>query len=193
VPKERGLTEDSDRLLAATTMFVRQQWERASYGDDEDYHDVREEAQQVVSQVLDTIEKNLDEDLLEKLDRGEYPRVVSSVGYWSRLRGWRSVWPYWNYDVYGSWSPSRRVRRRLGRSNDMLDEILEDFRSDFEERLRRARRDDRGLTDAELDEALQALKEDLSVVARRSRRREDRRDDEEGPRRRRPARESRTA
>jgi len=175
-------------------MFARQQWERASYGDDEDYQDAKEEADQVVSQVLDTVEKNLDEDLLEKLDHGEYPRVVSGTGYWSRLRGWRSMWPYWNYNLFSTWSPSRRIRRGIGRTHDMLDEILEDFRADFDERLRRARRDERALSDAELDEALQALKEDLSVVARRSRRREDRRDDEDGStRRRRPAREPRTA
>ena len=61
----------------------------------------------------------------------------------------------------------------------MLDEILEDFRADFETRLRKARREERALSDGELDEALQGLKQDLSVVARRSRRREDRRGEEE--------------
>ena len=61
----------------------------------------------------------------------------------------------------------------------MLDHILEDFRTEFESRLKNARKEERSMTDAELDEMLTELKEDLSVVARRSRRREGRRLDEE--------------
>jgi hypothetical protein len=59
----------------------------------------------------------------------------------------------------------------------MLDEILEDFRTDFEDRLRKARREDRPVTDDEVDEALQGLKQDLAVVVRKSRRREDRKEE----------------
>jgi hypothetical protein len=196
MPKGRELADDLDRLVAASVLFSRQQAERATLGDEDDYQDAKEESRQVVSEVLDTIEKNLDEDLLENLDRGDYPRLASVYSTWPRLRGWRSMWPTWNYNLYGLWSPLRAVGGRVStrRTQDMLDEILEDFRADFEDRLKRARREDRAVTDAELDESLQSLKEDLSVVARRARRREDRRE-EEGPSRRsgRTARESRSA
>ena len=195
MPKGKELGDDLDRLIAATLLFARQEWERASFGDEEDYDDARDETHRVVTQVLDALEKNLDEDLLEQLDDGEYPRVASTFTWWPRLRGWRSMWPYWNYyNVFGGRFSIRSVKRGLGRAHDMLDEILDDFRADFEERLKRARREDRSMTDTELDEAVGELKQDLSVVARRARRREDRRDDDDvAPRASRKARESRTA
>jgi hypothetical protein len=193
MPKGRDLAADLDRLVAASSMFAVQEYERATSGDEQDYDDAQQESHDVVGQVLDTIEKNLDEDLLESLDRGEYPQLASSFGSWTRSRGRRLMWPTWNYNnVYSAWAPMRRFAR-VRRSDNMLDEILDDFRADFEDRLRKARREDRGVTDAEVDEALQGLKEDLTVVARRSRRREERDEDNSNTRRGRTQRESRTA
>jgi len=191
MPKGKDLGEDLDRLVAATVMYACQQRARAAFGDSQDYEEAQAEAHQVIDQVLDTIERNLDEDLLERLDRGEYPRVASSLSYWPHLRALRSMWPSWTGS--GAWSPLHPLRHAMRRTHDMLDEILEDFRADIEDRLRRARQEERAVSDAEIDEALQALKEDLSVVVRRARRREDRRDDDGTSRRRRTARESRTA
>jgi hypothetical protein len=187
----KDLNTDLDRLVAATTMFVRQQTERATYGDDDDYDDAKEDSHTVVDQVLDTLEKNLDEDFVEQLDRGDYPRTASVYGCWPRLPSWYSGWPYWNYYGSNRGRVTRRYRRGVatgpgttGRTHDMLDEILDDFRADFEDRLRNARREDRAVSEAELDDALQALRQDLSVVVRRSRRREDRKEEEEESRRR---------
>jgi hypothetical protein len=181
--QKRDLSIDLDRLVAATAMFVRQQSERATLGDDQECEDAKQETHSVVNQVLQTIEKNLDEDLLENLDRGQYPRVASAYGCWPRLPNWRSWWPYYNYyspyTTTGGRLRMRPVHRSTRGTADMLDEILDDFRADFEARMRKARREDRALTDAELDDSLQGLREDLSVIARRSRRREDRREEEE--------------
>jgi len=156
-------------------MFAAQELERASFGDEEDYNETKQEIQTVVDQVSDAIEKNLDEDLVERLERGEYPRVASgALCFWPRFAGWRSMWPYWNYNIYGLSFWPRSVSRRTGRTHDMLDQILEDFRADFEARLKKARREGRTLSEAELDDAVGSLKQDLSVIARRSQRREDR-------------------
>jgi len=177
--KGKDLSNDLDRLVAASAMFARQQTERVTFGDDQDYDDAKQDTQKVVAQVLDALEKNLDEDLLERLDRGEYPRMASAVKYWASPADWRSLWPYSLYNVYRGRVSAHPFGRAARGTHDMLDEILEDFRADFETRLRKARREERALSDGELDEALQGLKQDLSVVARRSRRREDRRGEEE--------------
>jgi len=178
--KGRDLNHDLDRLVSATSMYARQQAERATYGDDEDYEDAKQDSHRVVTEVLDTLEKHLDEDFVEQLERGEYPRVASNF-CWPRVPEWSSVWPNWfnYYSVKRGRVAPRRAVRATGRTHDMLDEILEDFRTDFEDRLRKARREDRALSEAEVDEALQDLRQDLSVVVRRSRRREDRREEEE--------------
>ncbi len=164
-----------DRLIAASAMFASQQWERAALGADEDYDDSRDETAQVVSNVLTIIEKSLDEDLLERLDRGDYHKFASFAGCWPRHSSWYSLlWPYSQY------SPLRHaVRSAVTRRDEMLDHVLEDFRAEFESRLKKARKEERPLADAELDEMLGQLKEDLNVIARRSRRRADRRLDEE--------------
>lgn len=186
----RDLNHDLDRLVAATTMFARQQTERATFGDDEDYEDARDDSHRVVVQVLDTIEKHLDEDFVEQLERGDYPRTASSVGCWPRMPEWRSSyygWPYssyyWPYSTQYSVKRGRVATHRPGRGpgkdHDMLDEILEDFRADLEDRLRNARREDRTMSDAELEEAISDLRQDLQVVVRRSRRREERRQEED--------------
>ena len=177
--KGRDLNHDMDRLVAATTMFARQQSERATFGDDDDYDDAKGDSHRVVVQVLDTLEKHLDEDFVEQLDRGEYPRTMSSISCWPRLPEWRSMWPWNYYGVNRGRVATRRYGRATGRSQDMLDEILEDFRTDFEDRLKKARREDRAVSEAEVEDALQGLRQDLAVVVRRSRRREDRREEEE--------------
>jgi hypothetical protein len=176
--KGKDLSNDLDRLVAASAMFAFQQSERATLGDDEDYDDAKRDTHGVVGQVLDTLEKNLDEDLLEQLDRGEYPRMASAFGCWPRLPDWRSTWPYSKRSAYRGRVVARPLGRDTRRTHDMLDEILEDFRADFESRLRQARREDRALSETELDETLQELRQDLSVVVRRSKRREDRREEE---------------
>jgi len=176
--KGRDLSQDLDRLVAASGMFARQQTERATFGEDADYDDAKQDTHRVVTEVLDSLEKHLDEDFVEQLDRGEYPRLASAVGCWPRLPHWRSTWPYWNYNMYTRSVPAMRYRSAT-RRHDMLDEILEDFRADFEERLRKARREDRALSEQEVEDSLQALKEDLGVVVRRSRRKEDRKQEEE--------------
>jgi len=181
--KGRDLGRDLDRLVGASAMFAAQEWERTTLGDDQDYDDAKQETHAVVRDVLDVLEKSMDEDLLERLDRGEYPRVASGYMGWPRTGTWGSVWPY---STYGYVSPGRRTlaprRARLTRSGEMLDQVIADFRADFESRLKHARRDDRSLSDAELDEALKELREDLKVVARRSRRREERREERDEPR-----------
>lgn len=177
--KGKDLSHDLDRLVAATTMFARQQSERATLGDDEDYDDAKDDSHRVVAGVLDTLEKHLDEDFVEQLDRGEYPRTASVLSCWPRLPEWRSMWPWNYYSVNRGRVSTRRFGRATGRTNDMLDEILEDFRTDFEDRLRKARREDRPVAEAELDEALQGLRQDLAVVVRRARRREDRKEEVE--------------
>jgi hypothetical protein len=176
--KQRDLSRDFDRLMAATTMFAKQEMDRTVLGSDQDYDDAKEETHQVVSDVLDIVERSLDEDLLERLDRGEYPRSMSGWGYWPRYRAWTSYWPYF----YG-YKPSvvrrhavRTVRTRT-EDGDMLNQIIEDFRSDIEAKLKKARRDDRAITDQELDESLKDLKEDLKLITRREKRREERREE----------------
>jgi len=176
--KSRDLGRDLDRLVGASGMFASQEWERTTFGDDQDYDDAKQETHDVVRDVLSVLEKSMDEDLLERLDRGEYPRVASSWGWMPRFAAWSSVWPFYSY---GYTSRGRRTHvprgAKLRRNVEMLDQILDDFRADFESRLRLARRDDRSLSDAELEEALKELREDLKVVARRSRRREERREE----------------
>src|SRR6266542_4257504 len=183
--KGKDLSRDLDRLGAASAMFAAQEAERATLGDGQDYDDTKAVVHQVVVQVLDTIEKNLDEDLLERLDRGEYPHVVSAWSCLPRPSTWRSMWPNHRYAYPGLFSV-RSVHRT--RSDAMLDQILDDFRADFESRLKNAKRDDRPLSDAELDAALQELREDLQVVVRRTRRREERHAEEDGVRSSRPTR-----
>jgi hypothetical protein len=181
--KERALHRDLDRLIAASTMFAAQELERTLLGDDEDYDDAKQETHDVVSDVLDTIENSLDEDLLERVERGEYPRVAQLLECWPRALDWRQLWPYnYGYTWYRGPIHARKTLQR-GRT-DMLDQILDDFRDDFEARLKTARREDRSLSDAELEEAVNELKEDLKVIARRTRRREDRREDDRDTKRR---------
>ena len=180
--KQRDLSRDFDRLMAATTMFAKQEMDRTVLGSDQDYDDAKEETHQVVSDVLDIVERSLDEDLLERLDRGEYPRAMSSWGCWPRYRAWTSYWPYF----YG-YKPSvvRRQAVRTARTRtedgDMLNQIIEDFRSDIEAKLKNARRNDRAITDQELDESLKDLKEDLKLITRREKRREERREESRNP------------
>ena len=113
--KHRDLANDLDRLLASSTMFTVQELQRTTFGDDEDYEDTKEEISTVVDQVSETIEKNLDEDLLARLDRGEYPRVASALRCWPSLLSWRSIWPYWNYNMYyGGRSWIRPINRGNG-------------------------------------------------------------------------------
>jgi hypothetical protein len=175
-------------------MFTVQELQRTTFGDDEDYEDTKEEISTVVDQVSETIEKNLDEDLLARLDRGEYPRVASALRCWPSLLSWRSIWPYWNYNMYyGGRSWIRPINRGNGGNKDMLDQILEDFRADLEARLKKARRENQPLSEAEIDDALQSLKQDLSVVARRTQRREERHEEQETSRGRRAGRAGKEA
>ena len=178
--KGRDLSRDFDRLLAATTMFATQELERTVLGDDQDYDDAKHETHEVVAEVLDIVERSLDEDLLERLDRGEYPRVASGLGHWPRFRYWPSVWPY-SYGYRTILGRARGVKATRREDGDMLDQIIDDFRADIEARLKRARREERTITDAELDESLKDLREDLKLVTRRSRRREDRREERSAP------------
>lgn len=171
--KGKDLAHDLDRLVAASALFATQEWERTTLGDEQDCDDAKAETHDVVREVLDVIEKSMDEDLLERLDRGEYPRVATYCGVMPRLPSWRSLWPYYSY---GSRAIAPRVAT-LGRNDDMLDQVIDDFRADIESRLKRARRDDRALTDAELEEALKELRDDLKLVVRRARRREERREE----------------
>jgi hypothetical protein len=174
--KGKDLAHDLDRLVAASTLFATQELERTTLGDEQDCDDAKEETHDVVREVLNVIEKSMDEDLLERLDRGEYPRVATYCGAIPRMPSWRGLWPYYSYGSYGSRVVAPRVPT-LRRNDDMLDQVIDDFRADFESRIKRARRDDRALTDAEVDEALKELREDLKVVVRRARRREERREE----------------
>jgi len=166
--------------MAATTMFAKQEMERTVLGNDEDYDDAKEETHQVVSDVLDIVERSLDEDLLERLDRGEYLRSTSAWGgCWPRYGAWTNFWPYYygyRPSVVGRRHALRTVRTRT-EDSDMLNQIIEDFRSDIEAKLKKARRDDRAITDKELDESLNDLKEDLKLISRREKRREERREE----------------
>ena len=177
--KQRDLSRDFDRLMAATSMFATQELERTVLGNDQDYDDAKDETHQVVADVLDIVERSLDEDLLERLDRGEYQRSMSGWGCWPRYRAWTSFWPYfygYRPSVVGRRHAVGTVRTRT-EDGDMLNQIIEDFRSDIEAKLKRARRDDRAITDQELDESLKDLKEDLKLITRREKRREERREE----------------
>ena len=174
--KRRELSRDFDRLMAATTMFATQELERTTLGNDQDYDDAKEETHQVVSDVLDIVEKSLDEDLLERLDRGEYPRVAGGLGCWPRYRYWTGLWPYsYRYKTYVG--RPRAVKTTRTEESGMLDQIIQDFRSDIESKLKKARREERAISDKELEESLNDLKEDLKLSTRRERRREDRREE----------------
>jgi hypothetical protein len=174
--KQRELSRDFDRLMAATTMFATQELERTVLGDDEDCDDAKQETHDVVSDVLDVVERSLDEDLLERLDRGEYPRAAHSWGCWPQYRYWSNLWPYYyGYKPYVA--RSRVVKTTRTEDSGMLDQIIDDFRSDIESKLKRARREERAVSDAELDESLKDLRDDLKLISRRSRRREDRREE----------------
>lgn len=170
MPKRKDLAGDLDRLVVATVMFATQELERATLGDDQDFDDAENEAREVIGNVLKVIEKSLDEDLLEDLDRGDYSRIVPSYSRWPLRR----FWPYFGMRLRRRTEPrSHKIFRR----NAMLGEILEDFKVDFESRLKRARREGRSLSDDELEDALKELREDLKLVVRRSHRRENRRED----------------
>lgn len=174
--KQRDLSRDFDRLMAATTMFATQELERTVLGNDQDYDDAKEETHQVVVDVLDIVERSLDEDLLERLDGGEYPRSAGGWGYWPRYRSWTSIWPY-SYGYKTHVGRPRAVKTTRTEESGMLNQIIEDFRADIESKLKRARREERAISDAELDESLKDLKEDLKLITRRERRREDRREE----------------
>lgn len=179
--KRRDLSRDVDRLMAATTMFATQEMERSVLGDDQDYDDAKDETHQVVADVLDIVERSLDEDLLERLDRGDYPRTTyprvgySWGGYWPRY--WSSLWPYYGHKTYVGRPRAVKTTRTRTEDSGMLDQIIDYFRSDIEAKLKNARREERPISDAELDESLKDLKEDLKLISRRSRRREERREE----------------
>ncbi len=176
--KRRELSRDFDRLMAATTMFATQELERTALGDDQDYDDAKKETHEVVADVLDIVERSLDEDLLERLDRGDYRRVPYGWGHWPRYQYWSSLWPYGSgYKTYGG--RPRVVKTTRTEDSGMLDQIIDYFRSDIEAKLKMARREERPISDAELDESLKDLKEDLKLISRRSRRREERREERE--------------
>ena len=176
--KQRDLSRNFDRLMAATTMFATQELERTMLGNDQDYDDAKEETDQVVADVLDIVERSLDEDLLERLDRGEYSRSMGGWGCWPRYRAWTSFWPYF-YGYKPSVSRRHAVKtvRTRTEDSDMLDQIIDYFRSDLEAKLKKARREERAISDQELDESLKDLKEDLKLITRREKRREDRREE----------------
>jgi hypothetical protein len=159
-----------DRLATAVTLFVVQQWGRIALGDEDEYEDSKQETEHVVDEVVKAIRMSLDEDLVERLDNDDYPWLAFSS---FRLADWRRYWPYYYY-CYPGWARYYAERKR--RRDDMLYQILNDFRADFGARLRRARRDDLEITDEDLDAMLRDLKRDLAVVARRSRHREERRE-----------------
>jgi len=125
IPRSLTGSKNTSSAAVVRTMFAGQQMQRASFGDEDDYTATKQEIQSVVSQVSEVIEKNLDEDLLERLDRGEYPRFAGVLSSWPRLRAVGATWPYWNYNLYGQrfWT---RPGRRTWRAHGMLDEILEE-------------------------------------------------------------------
>jgi hypothetical protein len=161
----RALHADLNRLVAATAMYARQQSERMAFGDEPEYEDVTEETHDLVHNVLNRIEQSLDEDFVESLERGEYQKPFWPWDGWPRA-------PWFALRPARLARPSTAVR---GREEVMLQEILEDFRANVQTKLRKARRDERSLTDAEIDKLLADLREDLKLVARRAERREERR------------------
>lgn len=173
--RRRQLSHDLDRLNAATLFFMRQQSERIMLGDDREREDVERETHEVVADVVNRLEQSLDEDLVERLERGEFFHPFAP---------WKAWWNMFGFGVPRTLDgPRFRSKAVLGRREDtMLDEILADFRANVQSTLRRARRDDRSLTEAEIDELLSDLREDMKLIARRSRRREERREREEDER-----------
>ncbi|MCE9671349.1 hypothetical protein LY474_26435 [Myxococcus stipitatus] len=187
------------RLVGASALYARQQWERIYYGGDEEYDEVARENRQVISKVLPVIEQLLDEDLLEQLDAGAFPG--SSLTGFSlpnpfKPSTWGSLPGPWNWLPRPSWSLAPARPRKTAalstrsarpgaqspsptRVTVLLDQLLEDFRTDVLERLRKVRREDRALNDSDLDELVKGFREELGLVARRSKQRKARQDEED--------------
>jgi len=172
--RERASSADLQRLVDAVALYARQQWERVAAGGEQEYDEVQQDNKYVTSKVLPVIEQMLDEDLLEQLDRG--PSFASPL-----MVPWK--WPSMPWGSWG-WGGRRGLSTRdvkstyrlsgETRTTVLLDQILDDFRNDFLERLRKARREDRPLNDADLDELVKGLREELNLVARRSKHRKER-------------------
>lgn len=194
--RERAYSADLQRLVDAVALYARQQWERVAAGGEEEYDEVQRDNKHVVNRVLPVIEQMLDEDLLEQLDRGPsfaaFPFASMLDPSTSPLAPWKLPSVPWGF--WGGWPgaprggrlglSTREVRStyRLSgetRTTVLLDQILDDFRNDFMERLRKARRDDRALNDADLDELVKGLREELNLVARRSKHRKERKEENE--------------
>jgi hypothetical protein len=203
--RERTHNTELQRLVDATALYARQQWERVYFGNEEEYDEVLRENRHVINKVLPVIEQMLDEDLLEQLDRGSYtsttsaaltppnPFMPSTWGLpptpWSWPPGpaWGAPGPAWGTPPRfrrPSAFSARPVRLSSRPSSEqrvtmLLDQILEDFRTDVLERLRKARREDRTLNDTDLDELVKDLREELNLVARRSKQRKERLEEED--------------
>jgi hypothetical protein len=184
---ERSYRWDLQRLVQATALYARQQWERLAVGGEEEYDEVTRENRQVVQKVLPVIEQMLDEDLIEQLDQGgapgfsnpfPLPMPMNLPTPWSWPMAPCAA-PWGGFSRRRTSGPSGELRfsvRPTGetRTTVLLDQILNDFRADVLDRFRKARREDRAIDDAELDDLVKGLREELNLVAKRSRQRRER-------------------
>jgi hypothetical protein len=159
-----ALTRDLDRLWTAVHLFRRQQWERVMLGGREEYDDVVPETREVASEAISAIERALDEDLVEALNR-EHEMTDSTYGaYWPFWPGYppapraaAAPWPV--MPVPDAVVPSRRRREET-----LIDQVLGNFRAELLSDLRDARRDDRDLSAAEIDDLVHDLRSQLDVL-----------------------------
>jgi hypothetical protein len=158
----QGSNDQLLRLQAAAMLFVRQQCERAMRG--EDWEDLNDENLEVVKKVLPILEEALDEDHVDQLDAVQIPPFPGMF-----MPGMFRPGMFRFPGFPGFPFPFARARRHHGAKGDgNVCEIVGEFREDLDAKVRKARRQDRGLTEEELDELVAHLREELAGVVKRA-------------------------
>jgi hypothetical protein len=159
------------RLINAVFLFARQEWERKSLGGPDEQDDVDREIEDVADEVLPIIEQSLDEDLLDQLDDTSRLPALPMLHPFSPA-AWSDFVSDWFSGAANPFFPwfaggGRRFERGVTRRHAAIDDVIDDFRSDVHRERRKARRDDRGLAEAEINELIASLRDELSPILKR--------------------------
>jgi len=167
--KERGeFPQGMRRLWTAVALLSRQQLERMALGGRDEYDAVSDETREIADEVVEVIERGLDEDLVEQLNREE-GTMETGFGPWSF---WPPMIPN-PMDMMMSGGTTTSPRRR--REEALIEQVVAHFRAELLADYRDARRDDRDLTEAEIEDRISDLRDQLEVIITHTHRRRRRR------------------
>jgi|GEM_PF-4376772 len=164
-----AVSRELGRIWAAAALLTRQQLERIALGGREEYSDVLEETRDVADDVVAAIERGLDEDLVEALNREEDAMSSEMWPFWAMPRAMMEM-PRAMMDMFTPPADTTVTSKRR-REEALIDQIVANFRAELLDDLREARRDDRELSAAEIDDRVNDLRDQLDVLVSRSGRR----------------------